>query len=186
MSCTEIYGFDKQGIARWYRGVHNSWTGAWYVWSTLEKKYLPSLPKRWSGDDAEYISRLLTSDASDVWNLVSDKRLEAYERILLLSTMDKALVEVSKLPEFISVLEKWIETYPGESNHSQQIEVIKLLMQEDISAVGFNATSVNCDTYTLADEEEGIEGYNYHDHSNWFVFEKYEDIMKEGENNETK
>lgn len=180
MSCTEIYGFDRDGVARWRGEVRNSWRGAWHVWSTLEKKYLPSLPKRWSGD-AEYVSRLNTNDASELWELNRGNRLEPYERILLLATMDYALVEAEKLSVFISVLEKWCEVYPGETNYDEQINMITLLMKEDVSAVGFNATSVNSDgSYCLAGEDEEIKGYNYKDNvCHYFVFEAFEQITGE-------
>ena len=41
MSYTEIYSFDKQGVAHLYGEVHNAFRSGMAIWRFLESKYLP-------------------------------------------------------------------------------------------------------------------------------------------------
>ena len=92
MSYTEIYAFDKNGNAYMFGEVQNSWRGAMKVWTELEKKYLPSLPRpSWSTINEEpnkYWSRMCMSfdpnaksEMKKVWNLDSTHPLSDVEKI---------------------------------------------------------------------------------------------------------
>jgi hypothetical protein len=177
MSCSQLYGFGKEGIIEHYGEAHNGHRGAMCVWRVLERKYLPSLPKPdWFKD--YYYSRVMgmTPGAMQpIWELADDERLQPYEKVMMCTTFDHVLVRGKNIPMVIESMEKFVEDYPLESNYPEQIEILKLFLREECTAVGFNGTSVNSDTWDNAGEYEDAEedemSYNYltqDDH--WWMF----------------
>ena len=116
MSCTEIYGFDKDGNAFLYDEVPNAWRGAMSVWKRMEKRYLPRYIPRWMKaswkyresmtdeeiiDAFDYLPSRLTSvdrEATDeIWALFENDSVDIGDRVVLGTTLDNVLVRKNEL-----------------------------------------------------------------------------------------
>ena len=85
------------------------------------------------------------SPMQEVWDLSNDTRLSFEELMVMRSTMDNAIVLGCDIPTFIECLEKVAEEHGG--NYKEQADGLRKVFNEygdDISAVGWNQTSVNC------------------------------------------
>lgn len=192
MSSTEIFGFGSDGKVKSSCDIRNAWRGAHSVWTILEKKYLPSLPKpEWASiteKESEYWSRTGTPcfdnkkphPMKPIWDLAYDGRLSRNELICLCSTFDNVLVKAENLSELIEAF----VSFEGETSLKEQAEGIELLLKDDpnIQAIGFNQTSVNADNWwdsNYNEETEESESYNFlTEKTHWWLFDS---IKKEGE-----
>lgn len=165
MSCTEIYIFGKDGTICGSGKASNAWRGAMAVWSTLERRYLPSLPKPYWAEvtreaDRDYWSRTTQMfDVKDpegmkkIWGLYrDDSPLSRGELIALGSTFDWVLVEASHIDELL----KAFRDFQGETNLGEQASAIEKLVAKypDFTAIGWNQTSVSENQWSTWDEEE--------------------------------
>lgn len=145
MSYTEIYGFDREGNAYGVADIHNAWRGGYAVWKTMEERHLP--PKFAYGRKVSRLSlALMDKDATgEIWSLADNKEIPEHERIVLFTTFDKCLVKKENLSRVIEAFRK----FGGETSLPEQADVLeKLLEDDDCIAVGWNQTSVSCDTWT--------------------------------------
>lgn len=170
MSRTEIYGFGKDGNIISQNEARNSFLGAMFIWTTLEKKYLPSLPiphwkkfDNFDGIEKEYYSRASTlkpENMKEIWSLIDDPRLSRIEKIVLSSTFDHALIKRENFEEFIEALTSFDK--PKDSNLRTQAEIVKqFLDNEEIIALGYNQTSVNSNPWWVYGNEEDEDGRSY-------------------------
>ncbi len=183
MSCTEIFAFGKDGTILGGWDVKNSWRGAMAVWTTLEKKYLPSLSKPlWvmpGDEERDYWSRTTMgmfnpedpNGMKAIWDLYRDgSPLTRDELIVLGSTFDYALVEGSHIEDLC----KAFRSFEGETSLSEQADAIeKLCMGEEISAIGWNQTSVS-ENQWMEYSEEVEEEISYNcltGDKHWWLFE---------------
>jgi len=193
MSCTEVYGFGKDGDASLIGEVQNSFRGAMQIWMFLEKKYLPPTKHY----------RILTGgeeETQKIWDLVKDERLTETEKIVLLSTFDKVVV---KKENFEILIAAFCE-FPAETSLMEQAKIIH---ENDVIAVAWNQTSVSSNPwsiwfnyinerdipllkkndYCFVKEaknilEEGYRPYNlFEDKGHWFLFEEIH-LKKTGNN----
>ena len=166
MSCVECYVRLKSSD-RWKLAyeVGNAWQGCMHLWNALEKKYLPSYEVFDSDGRPDYLTSkclkenrynhrscymIMMSEGEhnpmqEVWDLSSDTRLSFEEIMVMRSTMDNAIVLGSDIPTFIECLEKVAEEHGG--NYKEQADGLRKVFNEygdDISAIGWNQTSVNC------------------------------------------
>ena len=165
MSCVECYVRLKSSN-KWELAyeVGNSWQGSMHLWNALEKKYLPSYEAFDSDGRPDYLTRFHhevkrynsrfpysvmrrgeDNPMQEVWDLSSDMRLSFEELMVMRSTMDNAIVLGSDIPTFIECLEKVSEEHGG--NYKEQASELQKVYDEygdDISAIGWNQTSVNC------------------------------------------
>lgn len=145
MSCTEIYGFNREGNAYWVADIRNAWRGGFAVWTAMEERHLP--PKICYGRE---MSRLVLAHmdkgaTSEIWGLAENKEVPEHERIVLFTTFDKCLVKKENLPRVIEAFRK----FGGETSLPEQADVLEKLLEDDnCIAVGWNQTSVSCDTWT--------------------------------------
>lgn len=164
MSCTELYGFDKNGNAYYYGEIDNAWRGAMMVWRYFEDKYLelyiPDYIKctNWYKPDMTreeiiqrngFIPTRLTagkpSDVEEIWNLVGNKNIPMSERIVLATTFDKILVAKNDMPAVITAFESF---EADNTSLKEQAEILKsMLADDDCIAVGWNQTDINAQTW---------------------------------------
>jgi hypothetical protein len=158
------------------------------IWSILEKKYLPSLPKPdWAiaADEREYWSRTHVphfnaskpNPMKEIWDLVHDARLAQNEKIALSSTFDNVLAKVESIGKVLAAF----RSFDGECSLKEQADLIEKEIKEDpeLVAIGWNQTSVNGDTWeseNLDKETEEYSGYNIETGDrHWFLIEELEE-----------
>jgi hypothetical protein len=136
------------------------------VWGTLEKKYLPSLPKpEWAKmlnePDCDYWYRTSTCNINimkEIWNLFcKDSPLNRNELIVLGTTFDKILFEGNKLKELC----KAFRLFEGETSLKEQADAIDAMTKKnEIIAIAINQTSINCNPWWIYDDENE-DGHSY-------------------------
>lgn len=191
MSSTEIFCFNKDGFCCQEYAIKNAWRGAMAVWGILEEKYLPPYRPRYVPDDMSMQefeqlygfkpSRLsITSvsekenPANEIWNLFADIGIEPIDRIVLGTTLDYVLVRRDEIGKVIDAFRH----FSGETNLKEQADILSEIMKdENISAVGWNQTSVCADTWMNAGpfEEGEHKPYNYLEQDDhWWLFDELE------------
>ena len=163
MSRTEVYVFREDGFAELYGEVVNAHRGAWMVWTLLEKKYLPSMPKPSRDMPDRYYSRFFYSCMDDrgrtklkeVWRLANaDSPLTDNERMVLISTYDWAITKREDVPKLIADYRNF---NVGETSLSEQADVLVKMLDDpkynDVIAVAFNQTSVNTALWEMGEDD---------------------------------
>ena len=164
MSRTQIHIIKKnRQFDEKYYEVPNAMRGAWYIWTQIEEKYLPSVPITeenkyffMSYGSEQYRSRLALGmlsalhperphPLSELWALAWAKDTEWNDRILLEMNNDKAYIAYDDLHEVAEALRN--SEFANE-NMKGQADVIDKIHDEnvngDVFGVWINATSVNC------------------------------------------
>lgn len=153
MSYTEIYRVTKSGKTKCIGEVRNAWRGAMAIWNSLERAYLPSLPRPLWMTPEEYakdgywrtgVPSIGSKEdpMKPIWELHKDIRLTESECICLLSTFDNVLVMKDDLPKVVSAFRE----FPYETSLKEQAEIIENSMNDrHLFAVCWNQTSVNAD-----------------------------------------
>lgn len=201
MSCTLIYGFGMDGTCTdEVVAIQNAFRGGIAVWRALEKKYLPSyrpawVPKGVSDDEIlDYIgfepsrATSLTDDEAikDIWNLFKAENTSETDRIVLGTTFDNVLVRRGNILKVVEAFEAFDKEHEGMSNLKEQADGIRsFLADPQITAIGWNQTSVNGDDWsnsgeTMEDEDGDEVGgpYNFKtgtDH--WWLFDEIEKVV---------
>lgn len=173
MSYTEIFAFNKQGEALGLANVKNAWRGAMAIWTTLEDRYLPeNRPYKDMGKMSRMSSPNI-NDQKEVWGLVKDDRLSEDEKIVLASTFDNVIVMKEDFPRLIEAFRNFV----GQTSLKEQADILHLAMgDDDIIAIGWNQTSVNCDTWATNgpynEETDESSPYNiFKQTEHWNLFE---------------
>ena len=137
--------------------VPNAWGGMPHLWMYLEKKYLPSyvpvgadgkpLELDWVMKKGENPSRWMNaSSRKEIEDLQKDFRLTYEEMMVFRSTFDFAKVLGEDIPVYLECLKVVADVCGG--IYPQQYEklsaFIKVHSVNDIEAIAFNQTSVNC------------------------------------------
>ena len=201
MSCTEIYGFDKDGNAFLYDEVPNAWRGAMSVWKRMEKRYLPRYIPRWmkaswkykeSMTDEEIIdafdylpSRLTSVDqeaSGEIWALFENDSVDIGDRVVLGTTLDNVLVRKNELDAVARAFEVF-EEEPETSLPEQAVILRKMMEDENIIAVGWNQTNINADSWeSPSADEETNECIPYNcltGTKHWWLFDELENGAKD-------
>lgn len=191
MSYTEIFTFNKDGLCCDEYDVKNAWHGAMAVWRILEEKYLPPYHPRYVPEGMpmeEFENRFgykpsrLSITAADekenpanqIWDLFENESISMDDRIVLGTTLDHVLIRRDEIGKVIRAF----RNFDGETNLNEQADILaKIMEDENISAVGWNQTSVNADTWMNAGiyEQGECQPYNYliqDDH--WWLFDELE------------
>ena len=150
MSEVEIYTFDKEGNACHAGEARNAARGAMAIWRILEDAYLPpmqddsilQLQKQFPNYKPSRLNGT-SSDMQEVWNLAKDERLPQFERIVMITTFDKVVVQKAVFATVIDAFIQFDKTYPGRTNLLEQVEVLKEADEDGSIAVAWNQTSVN-------------------------------------------
>lgn len=161
MSQTIIIPFDKDGNAM-LNNEHvfqNAWRGAMAIWLYLLKKYHPQ--------SDPYILMARITDANKlISELANNPNLEEWEKIVLHTTYDGALVRREELPRVAAAFMEFPET----SSLKAQAVILDLLSKaENISAVGWDQNNICESGWRFADGRP----YNYNEgNDHYFIFDE--------------
>ena len=196
MSETIIYGFGIDGACTEEAAcIPNAFRGAISIWKLLEKKYLPVyrpcyVPESVPDDEIEAFlgypsSRIFSmSDEAamkDIWNLFMAENVSETDKIVLGTTFDDVLVRRGNIQRVIDAFEAFDKEHEAETNINEQAKGLRLMIQDpNITAVGWNQTSVNGDDWSnIGDpyvDEDGYEyggPYNFKTGTNhWWLFDR--------------
>lgn len=170
MSCTELFGFYKNGEAYNYADISNAFRSGMAIWIYLEEKYLPPyLPeyarkigvktaeeyKHRIGHKSSRCTAIMEHDAmKEIWNLAYDNNVSETDKICLYTTFDRCLVKKEDIPQVI----KAFREFEGETSLKEQADVLeRMFADENCIAVGWNQTSVNSESWICTggyDEDE--------------------------------
>lgn len=152
--------------------VPNDWGGMPHLWSYLEKKYLPSyVPIKEDGtpmafaiekkEKGEYVSRMFTEGKKEILDLQHDPRLSYEEMMVFRSTLDFAMVIGEDIPDYLECLKVICEECGGIYPQQYQMlsDYIKEHSLENIEAIAFNQTSVNCASDFFGDMDAPISSF---------------------------
>lgn len=130
MSTTEIYKIGSPDSGE-IGEVKNAWRGAMYVWNDIAKRYcgLESFP-------------LMGEKQNEVWNAWQRDDMPRHEKIVLLSTMDNAVISHLSVNEAIQAFEKYGAEHPN-SSLSEQANIMKSCDIKEGEYIGFCQTSVS-------------------------------------------
>jgi hypothetical protein len=134
------------------------------VWTLLEKKYLPSMPKPYLDMPDRYYSRFFYSCIDDdrgrtkqkeVWRLAnSDSSLTDDERTVLISTYDRVVIKRADVPKLIVAYRNF---NGAQTSLSEQADVLAKMLDDpkcnDVIAVAFNQTSVNTALWEMGERD---------------------------------
>jgi len=122
MSCTEIYSVAPNGDVVPFAEVHK-WGGAMAVWMRLAECYLPTPD----------VFTLMLQEMRPVIDLLDTDRLAGWERLTLLTTLDRAIVPVPIVEAVADALDQFQEhhTVPGRLLlvSKQAVELRRLLAE---------------------------------------------------------
>lgn len=182
MSATEIFVANRTGEMVHAYDLRNAWGGGMAIWTSLAQRHLGGLDPY----------RGMLSGYQEVFDLLKTDRLARWEKIVLLTTCDGALVRAENFIETAEAMEKFAEEYKamneGKVFHpAAQAELLRKLHdeieKEGWQAIGWNQTSVNGDCpwyggyeeFPADDENEAGEErvpYNINkDTKHWWVFD---------------
>lgn len=161
MAHIEIFVKNKgQSIWEFIGEASHALRYSYKLWVEMEKKYLPS-PEQHSH---VYMSRLVCGDDNsrqEIWDLWKRSDVPDDEKDVLLSTMDRAMVEVDRIPQFISHLKSVGQRY--DTDHAIQAAIIESYYnnhKDEMLAVAVNQTSVR-DRHCIfgEDMDEPLESF---------------------------
>lgn len=173
MSYTELFAIKKDVAIK--KEFKNAFRGAMYVWSDIAKRY--------AGFD---VFPFDYDDQMEVWNYHyrHPNVMKEHEAIVMLSTMDNAMVEANQWERLVKAFEQYGLEHPN-SNYYDQANAIKELVEqegiENIIGFAWNQTSINSVPWFITEEYvEELDDYVDHiynpdESSNHFwVFEQWD------------
>lgn len=164
MSRTTMMLIDENGNTRDVAEFSNSWGSAAFVWDALRKAFL-------SGDEYLFNDEVIKK----VWALWKDPRLLRFEKAVLLSTFDHAIIERDKFTDAAEAFTAFERRYrqPNAACHMGAISQV-LMDSRELDCVGacFQQTSV-AENPWLGEYDEETEEYKPFDMNagkHFFVF----------------
>lgn len=184
MSCTEIYVLKKNNDLECFR-TNNAWRSAMYIWNDIAERYLG-----WERFP------LYGEKQMEVWNF--HKRhpgvMKDYEIIVLLSTMDGAILEPTRIEEAMEAFYLYAKDHP-DSSLKEQGDVLKKVLGysmndiENVIGIGWNQTSIG-DTRWYSYDHDDVDNdtimvYDFENRKDHFwVMEEFDLDKKLLENND--
>lgn len=165
MSYATMCIISRRGLVRPYKEYRNSWGWAAHVWMSLCDAYAIKDQYGYGGPDSWRA----------LWRGVESGKVvvEPFERDVLLSTYDNAIVSRAGLPRFAESLRDFYikHSKPEVASHLLEIANDVLALKKDTRGVCFWATSVAEDPWTEFDDEgDRYVPYSIHRGSkHWFV-----------------
>jgi len=147
MSTTNVYklGSEPGEIGE----CRNSWRGAMYVWNDIAKRYCGMSG---FGFDEKLHKK--------VWNANLDYPMPEHDRIVLLSTMDNAIIWGKDASTVAEAFAKYGREHP-ESSLGEQAEILRAAKLAPDDALAWQQTSVGEFWGQIWNEEQ--EDYEYYD-----------------------
>lgn len=172
MSVTELYKIPRNGCIRLIGEAPNSHRGAEMIWHYLYGKYMfpiddqdmrPNYFDKECTTDAElrrrrigysWVRHCMCNDDKTImnrfWNLARDPRLTLWERVLLRSTYDRAIVLKDNVPQLLNAYDQYVHTVEDPGNIPDQISIIcQHQYDRDLIGICWNQTSVNADAWRV-------------------------------------
>jgi hypothetical protein len=148
MSYTEIYGAKKNGEIVLVNETKNAWRGAMHVWDKLSEKY--------------GVTGGLLSGFNQLWKMADTGKLLDFENVVMKSTFDDVIVKKENIPALLTAFREYDNHFPN-SSLLEQAEIIEkeILNDDEMLAVCWNQTSVNCNPWTEGYDEETEEEIPY-------------------------
>lgn len=174
MSFTEIYAVTKKGNPIFIGEAKNSNLGAMWIWVNLFNKYIKN-------NDKKYFN----NHFNEIWNLIQNKNLFIYEKIVLVSTFDQFILLKEELDLFLKCLNRFNKSSLINSEdilnpNLVEQEIILLNHKKYNKYIGFiwNQTCVNGDKK---------QAYNIEGDKNYYSIQNYlgqslEELISEFEN----
>ena len=168
MSYTEMYKVDRDGNVHHAAEFHNSHRGAWLVWKQMCERYLHK-------DAVMLIMEPGNGGMQEVWDLWKAPRVLRQHRIVMASTFDRVMVRRDNLLRLIEAIEEYAKDFDPGTLLAQARKLQELVQDDDVIAVCWNQTSVNCNPWWVYDGDDELdEGRSYNvnaDENHWFLFE---------------
>ena len=143
----------------------NSCGGAAFIWDVLYDKYLKDPNKK---PDCWLL------DPDSLWPLAKRADLPLFERVVLASTYDRALVRDDHFAEFSGHLREFVKTYPAGDKACHLSAWADLFDKSESEAIGFYGTSVSENLWIDWDEEkDGPIPYNLNERDDHFEVYDY-------------
>lgn len=145
--------------------LSNSWGCAAYVWGALAKRYL--------NDDYKWLSDPVASRAT--WDLYKDDRLQDFEKIVLASTFDYAIIEYSRFEAAAEAFTAFPRKHDPGKGVCHMVTIANLLRTyANAPSIGmcFQQTSVSRDCW-VGEYDEHLEEstpFNFAEEKHYFVF----------------
>jgi len=162
MSCTEIFGIDKNGDLSEIDETGNAFRGAMAIWTIMEERYLPSLEKPyWMTEEREYYSRLSSfgddNMMQEIWDIPKSDKVSRIDKIVMCTTFDYCIVKRENFDELLEAF----DSFEGNTSLKEQAEIIReILDDENIVGVAWNQTSVNDMWHGSYDDDDEYIPFN--------------------------
>ncbi|MBZ9574592.1 hypothetical protein [Modicisalibacter sp. MOD 31.J] len=131
----------------------NAWRGAMYVWNYVATEYcgLPVFPPGFSEEGK--------ADQMKVWNYGNNNPdMPEHEAIVLLSTMDHALLDPSQWERLVEAYEKFGEEHPN-SSFGEQAKALRDVMESgedmELLGIGWNQNTI-CPSKWVSYDDDGV------------------------------
>lgn len=174
MSYTEIYKFKQNGDSEFLDETKNAFRGAMAIWEFIEKKYLPKFAPLWAmGDTSKEYSRITDLfGVKEIWGVYDSDKISEIDKIVLGSTFDGVIVMKDDIPKLVDAF----NNFDGETTLKEQATLIEEAFEtdDDLIAIGWNQTSVNCNPWLSDEEDEDGEYLPYNilrGDKHWNLFE---------------
>ena len=164
MSYCALMIVDNSGEVLNHTEFRNSWGYGAFIWTKLFDKYLKDPCEK-------YDSWMSEKNSEKLWKLVHDDRLEGFERRVLASTFDNAMVKKANFAEFVHDLQAFAEKYPDSKAVCHIQDMAQIIDNLEDIAICWHLTSVCSNPWYVYDgEKDESEVYNINtreDH--WFL-----------------
>lgn len=166
MSCTQIYAVTKNSC-RQVAEIRNAFRGAMYVWNDMSTRYfgLKSFPMF----DPVMMNR--------IWNAQNEHEITDFEQVVLLSTMDRVVVNSADRGRLTDAFDRYAAAHPN-SSLGEQSEAIKAFEFSDGELISWCQTSVG-DFQFAPEYNEETDDYKYSDLPDaWDLFKQLDSEAK--------
>ncbi len=149
MSTTTIYklGSNVEVIGE----THNGHRAAMYVWNQIAQDYFAQ----------DYFPMFDMEMAKKIWNADESNGLSANEVTVLSSTMDKAVVSHTGIPQLIEAFKAYGESHEN-SAYTEQAEILSSVEIKEGEFVAWQQTSCG-EFWAELEWNEEDEDYDYYD-----------------------
>jgi hypothetical protein len=175
MSYTTLHLVKEGGIEN-YREFANSWGGAMFIWDSLCKRYFPG--------QVPY-TLIFGGGTENLWGLAQRKDVALNDRVVLMTTFDRAMVRKENLLDLANRFEQFVKDHPNPSVvcslPDQAVAMRKIAAEQDCVGVCWTQTSVSGDVWYVGDElgESGLRPYDIaKDKGHFFVYDDLAEDLK--------
>jgi len=130
----------------------NSWRGASLIWTALYDSYIKDPLK-------DYDNWLINEQGLErLWNLWRSDDLEYFESVVLLATLDGAIIKKENFKQFAKDLRLFVKKYNLDKGWVSHLTGwAKVFDESDCEAIGFYHTSVSENPWYTRDERKEEE-----------------------------